>query len=71
MITFEEYIKDVKSQLVCNATKEYKSEHITYMFSNQEVDNNLDYFLKSMNDGLSPYKALLYFDLYLEENYLK
>ena len=40
-LTFEEYIEDVKSQLTCNATEEYKSKYITYIHTNKEVSDNL------------------------------
>lgn len=60
MSKFDDYIKNVKEQLVCNASDEYKSEYITYEYSNEEVDANLDYFMKCMERGLSPYKSLLF-----------
>jgi len=66
-MTFKKYIEDVKSQLYCNATDDYKKEHITYMHSIEEIDNNLDYFKECKKSGLSPYKALLYFFDYLDE----
>jgi hypothetical protein len=67
MKNFEEYMLDVKSQLDENATDFHKENHITYMYSNELVDNNLDYFEDCMNKELSAYKALLYFYDYLSE----
>ena len=67
MTNFQLYIIDVKQQLYCNASDEYKKEYITYNYTNEQVDNNLMYFEKCMRDGLSPYKALLYFGDYLNE----
>jgi hypothetical protein len=64
MDNFQEYIKNVKEQLNCNATKEFKEEYITYLYSNEEIDNNLDYFEKCMKKGLSAYKSLLFFGDY-------
>lgn len=64
---FEEYIKDIKEQLCCNndiSTVEY----ITYDYTEQQIDDNLDYFKKCMKDNLSGYKALLFFCDYLYEN---
>lgn len=67
MNNFEEYIQNVREQLYCNATEEFKSNYITYMYSNEQVDSNLDYFNNCMNSGLSGYKALLFFGDYLSE----
>lgn len=60
--TFEDYIKDVKQMLNCNASEEYKKKYVTYLYTNEQVDENLEYFKDCMNDGLSAYKALLFFD---------
>lgn len=60
--TFEDYIKDVKQMLNCNASEEYKNKYVTYLYTNEQVDENLEYFKDCMNDGLSAYKALLFFD---------
>lgn len=62
---FELYIKKVREQLGENATEEYKSEYVTYTYSNTDIDNNLGYFKDCMDKGLSPYKALLFFYDYL------
>lgn len=35
------------------------------MFSNEKIDDNLDYFKDCKNRGLSAYKSLLYFNFYL------
>jgi hypothetical protein len=67
MINFDEYIEDVKSQLDENATDFHKNNYVTYTYSNELIDNNLDYFEDCMNKGLSPYKGLLYFYDYLSE----
>jgi hypothetical protein len=67
MIYFEEYIEDVKSQLDENATDFHKNNYVTYTYSNELIDNNLDYFEDCMNKGLSPYKGLLFFYDYLSE----
>lgn len=67
MINFEEYIINVKSQLYCNASEEDKNEYIIYLFSNEEIENNLDYFKKCFDRDLSGYKALLFFKDYLDE----
>lgn len=62
---FNDYIEDVKKQLIINATEEYKSQYITYSFTNEQIDDNLEYFKKCMESKLSPYKALLNFHDYL------
>lgn len=69
MNNFDEYIKNVKEQLECNATEEYKSQFIVYTYSNEQVDSNLDYFKICQKRGLSGYKALLFFGDYLDGNY--
>lgn len=33
--SFEKYIENVKEQLECNATDEYKSKYIVYTYSNE------------------------------------
>lgn len=58
---FVRYINEVKSQLTENVTEEYMNEHVTFTYSNSDIDNNLGYFKDCMNKGLSPYKALLFF----------
>jgi hypothetical protein len=58
---FKKYIKKVKQQLDCNATKDFKKKYITYLYSNEQVDQNLYYFKKCMTLKTSPYKALLFF----------
>jgi hypothetical protein len=67
MINFDEYIEDVKSQLDENATDFHKNNYVTYTYSNELIDNNLDYFEDCMNKGLSAYKGLLFFYDYLSE----
>lgn len=61
MKNFDEYMVDVYSQLDENATDEYKREYVTYTYSNSDIEENLEYFKDCMDDGLSPYKALLFF----------
>lgn len=64
---FDKYIIEVKEQLFCNASKEYRDNNITYLYSNEQIDNNLYYFKKCMKENLSAYKALLFFNDYLKE----
>ena len=64
-----DYLKKVKEQLYCNASKAYRSEYITYNYTNEQIDDNLDYFKKCNEVGLSPYKALLFFHDYLNGDY--
>ena len=60
--TFEEYLNDIKSQLTCNSPE---VDFITYDYAEQQIDENLDYFKDCWRDGLSGYKALLFFSDYL------
>ena len=70
MNELEEYIKDAKGQLNCNVSEDYKSNYVTYGYNNEQIDDNLDYFEKCMNNGLSAYKALLFFRDYLNGDYI-
>lgn len=65
MKKFDLYMADVRSQLECNATPEYKEKYITYVYSNETIESNLEYFEERMKEGLSAYKALLFFWDYL------
>ena len=64
-IILNKYIEDVKSQLNCNAINEYKNNYITYLYTNEQIESNLDYFKKCYENGLSPYKSLLFFNEFL------
>ena len=64
-VIFEEYIKDVKSQLYCNNPEIV--DFITYDYAEEEIDSNLDYFKECLDRNLSGYKALLFFSDYLLE----
>lgn len=65
----EEYIIDVRCQLICNASDSYKNLHTTYNYTNKQVDDNKEYFEKCMKKGLSAYKALFFFNDYLNGEY--
>ena len=64
-VTFEEYIENVKSQLCCNNPEIV--DFITYDYSEEEIDENLDYFKECLDRNLSGYKALLFLYDYLLE----
>jgi hypothetical protein len=70
MKDFEKYIEGAKEQLDCNATEDYKYNYGTYLYTNEHIESNLDYFKRCMESGLSSYKALLFFNDYLEGDYL-
>ena len=67
-LTFDEYLADVRSQLECNASDEYKGKHIVYPYTVAVVDENIDYFKDCHKGGMSAYKALLFFHDYLAAN---
>lgn len=69
MNDFKKYIEDAKSQLDCNASENYKKQHVTYLYTNEQVDEHLEYFEKCMGSGLSAYKALLFFGDYINGDY--
>lgn len=48
---FRKYIEDTRSQ--------------PYTYTNEQIDANLPYFKKCMQEGLSAYKALLFFNGFL------
>lgn len=68
MSEFDEYMDDVYNQLEEHASEDHKSQHITFTFSTKLVNNNLDYFERCMDRGLSAYKALTFFGYYLNED---
>lgn len=68
MKDIENYMLNVKQQLYCNASDEYKNECVTYNYTDELVDKHTDYFISCMNENLSAYKALLFFDDYLHSN---
>lgn len=53
-VSFEEYIEKVKSNLYCN-------------LSEDEIDNNLEYFKDCYNNNISAYTSLLFFADYLRK----
>lgn len=65
--TIDEYIVNVKSHLVCNSSEEDKKVYYLYDYTNEQIDSNIKYFRKCLNQNLSGYKALLYFFDYLKE----
>lgn len=67
--SFDEFMIGVREQLNCNAELSFKQQYITYGYTNEQVDENLEYFERCMNFGLSPYKSLLFFGDYLKGEY--
>lgn len=57
-ISFDEYMKDVYSQLECNASDEYKKECIVFTYSVKEISNLIEYFKSCYDNNISAYKAL-------------
>lgn len=43
-----------------------KTTYICYKYTENDIDNNIDYFNKCYQYGLSAYKALLFFFDYLQ-----
>lgn len=62
--TFEEYMVDVKSQLWCNASSEYRSNYVTFDYTDDVIDLYKDYFEDHWKRNISGYKALNF--LYME-----
>lgn len=57
-ISFDEYMKDVYSQLECNASDEYKKECVVFEYSEKEINDLIDYFKSCYSNNISAYKAL-------------
>lgn len=70
-ITLEEYLEDIKRHLFDYQSDEDKKDlqllFSFYDYKYEEILNNKEYFKKCMDDGLSTYKALLFFDDYLQK----
>ena len=64
--TEEYYIQAVKDNLTCN--NDVFCGYYTFDYSDEQIDNNAEYFIECKERGLSPYKALLFFYDYLQEN---
>jgi len=62
--TLKEYIEDAKSQLCVNQMGPV--DYITYNYTNEQVDRNIDYFEQCWKQDLSAYKALLFFPDYID-----
>lgn len=58
--SFDKYMEDVYSQLECNVSNEYEKMYITFTYSKEEVENNIDYFKRCYNKNISAYKALTF-----------
>ena len=66
MLRLKEYIWDAKTQLICNQTMSgVECQYILYDYTNEQIDENLDYFKACRKNNLSSYKALLFFYDYL------
>jgi hypothetical protein len=65
--SFDDYILKVKSQLVCNADDFQKANHYLYDYTDNQIDENLNYFKGCYREGLSEYKSLLFFHDYLNK----
>ncbi len=64
--TLEKYIAKTKELLKCNGAGDDDSQQCYYSFTNKQIDDNHIYFKRLKKNGMSPYKALLYFNDYLE-----
>ena len=42
MENVKDYFEKVREQLDCNASDEYKNNYITYLYTNEEVNEHLD-----------------------------
>ena len=51
-VSFEEYIEKVKSNLYCNLSEDEKKVFYSYDFTEDEIDNNLEYFKDCYNNDI-------------------
>ena len=60
---FERYLKTLYEHLCCNMTEEQheKEYFVCYDYTEEQINLNIDYFKNCQEQGLSPYKALLFF----------
>ena len=69
---FERYLKTLHEHLCCNMTEEQheKEYFVCYDYTEEQINLNIDYFKNCQEQGLSPYKALLFFyDYLIEQKY--
>lgn len=66
-VSFEEYIEKVKSNLYYNLSEDEKKVFYSYDFTEDEIDNNLEYFKDYYNNDISAYTSLLFFADYLRK----
>lgn len=66
-VDFSTYIQEVKELLCCNMSEEDKQKYICYLYTDDVIDKHLDYFKECLQSDLSPYKALLFFNDYLND----
>lgn len=59
-ITLNEYINKVKENLTINNSID--TPYYTFNYSENIIDDNIDYFKCCLKENLSPYKALLLFN---------
>lgn len=71
MEDFEKYMTGVYEQLACNVSDEWveKNPYNVFPYSDDDVKNNINYFKECYDAGLSGYKALTFFDMYLKKEY--
>ena len=62
--TFEEYLEDVKRQLCCNNSQDV--EYITYDYTEEQVEENIEFFKDMWTSSISAYKALLFLSDYIK-----
>lgn len=62
--SFEEYMKNVYSQLDDNTSDEYKKEYVTFMYDEKYINEHINYFKKTYSENMSAYMALnfLYYE---------
>lgn len=57
-ISFDEYMKDVYSQLECNASDEYAKKYVVFAYSIKEINDLIEYFKSCYGNNISAHKAL-------------
>ena len=70
MKNLDEYLEDCKRHLVEFASEEEKKGYYLYSYPYESIIEDKGYFDKCRLEGLSTYKALLYYYYYLKGEYI-
>ena len=67
-LTIQQYITKVKSHLCHNNSEEDNLKYGYFTFTDRQIDDNIDYFRRFLEEDISPYIALEQFYYFLDGN---